>query len=57
MNWGQYDYDGIGDVTGWGMAAAYDLGGGASLHLGYGDGEVFGADQNSTWSFGLNMAF
>ena len=56
-NWGQYDIEGFGHVTGWGLAASYDLGGGLSTHFGYGDGEVAGEAQDSTYSFGLNMAF
>ncbi|MBF9059609.1 porin [Rhodobacterales bacterium HKCCSP123] len=60
VNWGQYDVSALGmsdNITGWGLAAAYDLGGGASIHFGYGDGETFGVEEDSTWSFGLNMAF
>ena len=41
------------DQEGWGAAAAYDLGGGAALHLGYGSAQ--GGDD--TWSFGLAMSF
>jgi len=57
-NWGQYDFDGQGDVTGWGVAAAYNLGGGATMHLGYGDtdDEIAGTESDR-WSFGLSMKF
>ncbi len=57
-NWGQYDVDGAGDITGYGLAAAYDLGGGAALHLAYGDSDddVNGVESDS-WSFGLSMSF
>jgi len=52
-NWGEYDYDGGGDDSGFGLAAGYDLGGGASLLLGYGDSD----NGDSDWSFGLAMSF
>ncbi|PWK61323.1 outer membrane protein OmpU [Roseicyclus mahoneyensis] len=55
-NWGRYDTS-LGDTDGFGLAASYDLGGGASLHLGYGDGEVLGVDAGSTWSLGVAMSF
>ncbi|WP_306044335.1 porin [Nioella sp. MMSF_3534] len=48
-NYGEYD----SGASGFGLAAAYDLGGGAGLHLGYGSTDG-GAD---TWSFGLAMSF
>jgi outer membrane protein OmpU len=48
-NYGEYDTG----ASGFGIAAAYDLGGGAGLHLGYGSTDG-GAD---TWSFGLAMSF
>jgi outer membrane protein OmpU len=41
------------DASGWGLAAAYDLGGGAGLHLGYGSTD----GGNDTWSLGLAMSF
>jgi len=50
-NYGTRD-NAAGDVDGFGIAAAYDLGGGASVHFGYGDGE-----EVSAWSFGLAMSF
>jgi outer membrane protein OmpU len=60
INWGQYDGSfTVGgtpyaiDQEGWGLAAAYDLGGGAGLHLGYGSTNG-GADN---WSLGLAMSF
>jgi outer membrane protein OmpU len=48
-NYGEFDTG----ASGFGLAAAYDLGGGAGLHLGYGSTDG-GAD---TWSFGLAMSF
>lgn len=53
-NYGEIDYDAavIADVDGYGIAAKYDLGGGASVHLGMNDNDT-GAD----YSFGLAMSF
>jgi len=63
-NWGEFEEEASGDTdSGWGLAAAYDLGGGASLHVGYGDtdcGSAFNpgiCDDGSTWSFGMAMSF
>ncbi|MGG7646189.1 porin [Rhodovulum sp. YNF3179] len=56
-NWGQYDLDGLGEITGYGLAAAYDLGGGAALHLAYGDSEDLAGNDSDSWSFGLSMSF
>lgn len=53
-NWGQYDFSTSPDVAGWGLAAAYDLGGGLSVHAGYGDSDVANAQ---TWSLGVAMSF
>ncbi len=57
-NWGRYDATGF-DVSGFGLAAAYDLGGGLSMHLGYGSSDYNApvvADVD-TWSLGLSMSF
>ena len=51
VNWGQYDTDGV-DTDGFGAAVNYDLGGGATVQFGYGDGE-----DTDTMSFGLAMSF
>jgi outer membrane protein OmpU len=60
-NWGQYDWDAGAsedDATGYGLAAAYDFGGGLSAHFGYGYSDVDdGSDDESSWSFGLAMSF
>jgi outer membrane protein OmpU len=59
-NWGQYDWDagsGEADASGYGLAAAYDFGGGLSAHLGYGYSDVDGSDDENSWSFGLAMSF
>ncbi|MBK1637042.1 porin [Rhodovulum adriaticum] len=51
-NYGAYDFSGAPDQDGFGLTAAYDLGGGAALHAGYGDGEGV-----ESWSLGMIMAF
>ncbi|WP_415183662.1 porin [Phaeovulum sp.] len=60
-NYGVYDIDGLGKIKGFGLAAAYDLGGGLSVHAGYGDSSwdnVFGPDDGfETYSVGVAMAF
>lgn len=58
-NYGQYDRGtALGnDSSGYGLAAAYDFGGGLSAHLAYGQSDVDGADDTSTWSLGLAMSF
>ncbi|MDT0681216.1 porin [Roseicyclus sp. F158] len=75
FNYGLYnfDIDGVGefDVQGYGIAAGYDLGGGASLLFGYGRSELdsdldddfadtvvdSSDDDFDTFSLGLSMAF
>lgn len=66
-NYGEFDWDSnalVEDSEGFGLAASYDLGGGLSAHLGYGDSEfgsqngaATGSDDFSTFSVGLNMSF
>jgi outer membrane protein OmpU len=62
-NYGQYDWGseanavGINDASGYGLAAAYDFGGGLSAHLGYGYSDVDGGDDSDSVSFGLAMSF
>ncbi|PWK59852.1 porin [Roseicyclus mahoneyensis] len=61
-NWGQFEEETTGNTNeGFGLAAAYDLGGGASMHLGYGDSDCGGAGPSCTdgsrWSLGLAMSF
>lgn len=63
-NWGQFEIDDADAITGFGLAAAYDFGGGLSAHIGYGYsdlGDDFGAafddDSFSNYSFGLAMSF
>jgi outer membrane protein OmpU len=63
-NYGEYDVSsavsaafGIGDSSGFGLAAAYDFGGGLSAHLGYGNSQRDGAPDSDTYSLGLAMSF
>lgn len=59
-NYGLWDFA-AGEISGFGLAAAYDLGGGMSVHAGYGDSSwdaVFGSDDGyETYSVGVSMAF
>ena len=57
-NYGVYDFTG-GDVSGFGITAAYDLGGGLKVLAGYGSTDVSGAaiPTGANWSLGLKMAF
>ena len=54
-NYGKVDLTGGGEFDGWGLAANYDLGGGAKVMFGYGDDEDAGGVK--TWSLGLGMSF
>ncbi len=73
-NYGVFEIDDLGDigdatVDGYGLSVAYDLGGGAVVHLGYGnssydlDDDLATAlgrdddDSSSTYSFGLGLSF
>ncbi|WP_227285765.1 porin [Boseongicola sp. H5] len=60
-NYGVYQLDGGPDISGYGLAAAYDLGGGASVHLGYGVSDysdIAGApDSVESFSLGVAMSF
>ena len=54
------EFDGVvaaNDQDGFGLAAAYDLGGGAVVHFGYGSGSVGAGPDFDTWSFGLGLSF
>lgn len=57
-NYGVFDFDGD-KAKGWGIAAAYDLGGGLKVHGGYGDSDLGGNDDGDyeTYSVGVSMAF
>ncbi len=56
-NYGEVDFNGGTSADGFGLAAAYDLGGGAVVHLGYGDGTTAAGVDSDTWSFGLGLSF
>lgn len=47
------EFDGGDNRSGFGVAASYDLGGGAALHFGYGDGNP----SSEQYSLGLAMSF
>ena len=56
VNYGQSDDDGA-ESTGFGVAAKYDLGGGASVQFGYGNSQNADDTEEDTWSLGLAMSF
>ncbi len=57
-NYGTWDF-GPYDVSGFGLSAGYDLGGGASVLLGYGSSDLggIGGPDYDNWSLGLAMSF
>jgi outer membrane protein OmpU len=62
-NFGQYDYDDGSQADGYGIAANYSLGGGATVMVGYGSGNARAtvatpqAADVSTFSIGLGLSF
>ena len=57
-NYGKLEDDAGNEYSGYGVAAGYDLGGGAMLKAGYGDSDRPGtANDTDTFSFGLAMSF
>ena len=62
-NFGSYDYDDGSNADGYGLAANYSLGGGATVMVGYGNGNarktvaVAQAADVSTFSIGLGLSF
>ena len=62
-NFGQYDYDDGSQADGYGLAANYSLGGGATVMVGYGSGNARAtaataqAGDVSTFSVGLGLSF
>ena len=61
-NYGLFDFGDDTQSRGFGVSAMYDLGGGMSIHGGYGDGEMEDAAGNVTeadslWSLGVAMSF
>ncbi len=61
VNYGEYDGGDMGDLSGFGLAASYDLGGGLEARLGYGYSDYdltnVGDDTYDTYSLGLRMNF
>jgi len=55
-NYGEFSGGGI-TTSGFGLAAAYDFGGGLSANLGYGNTSVTATPDVDTWSLGLRMNF
>jgi outer membrane protein OmpU len=60
-NYGKFDYDDGSEAEGFGISAAYDLGGGLSAHLGLGDSSTKSAagvsGSSDSFSLGLAMSF
>ena len=60
-NYGKYTDNaavaGGADVKGYGLAAAYDLGGGAVVHFGYGSSKPTGGVSTKSASLGLGLSF
>jgi outer membrane protein OmpU len=59
VNYGEYDdwTLGCGDCDGYGLAATYDLGGGLSANLGYGNSDFGSGNDSDSYSLGLRMSF
>ncbi|TDT73050.1 outer membrane protein OmpU [Litoreibacter halocynthiae] len=57
-NYGEVKFNGGGKAKGFGLAAAYDLGGGAVVHFGYGSGKTStAAPTGKSASLGLGLSF
>jgi len=56
LNWGEFESGGA-SVDGYGLAAAYDLGGGLSAQFGYGYSDLGGGLDFDQYSLGLAMSF
>ena len=56
FNWGEYDVAGV-TADGYGLAVNYDLGGGAVVQFGYGDGTDLLGEEQDTMSLGLALSF
>ncbi len=57
FNWGEFSDEDDETASGYGLAVAYDLGGGLSAKAGYGNSSVSGFDDVDTFSLGLGMSF
>lgn len=56
-NYGVYELVNGNENSGFGLAANYDLGGGAVIMVGYGDSDRATGPDTSTWSAGLGLSF
>jgi outer membrane protein OmpU len=58
-NYGLYDIDGLDEIDGYGLVMNYDLGGGAVVMVGYGNGDLESGNGNGseTWSAGVGLSF
>ena len=57
-NYGNYDFDNGTNADGYGFAANYGLGGGATVMVGYGNGTANGSTADvTTFSVGLGLSF
>ena len=57
-NYGNYDFDNGTNADGYGLAANYGLGGGATVMVGYGNGTAQGATADvTTFSVGIGLSF
>jgi len=57
-NYGSFDFDNGTSADGFGLAANYGLGGGATVMVGYGNGTAQGATADvTTFSVGLGLSF
>lgn len=57
FNYGVYNLVGGGDESGYGLAADYDLGGGAEIQFGYGYSDFGGGVDADLFSLGVAMSF
>ena len=57
VNYGVMSASGIADLDSWGLAANYDLGGGAVVMFGYGSDMSLEAGNQDQWSLGLGLSF
>jgi outer membrane protein OmpU len=55
-NYAEFD-SAADDTDGYGLAVAYDLGGGASIKGGYGSGTLGSFESADTWSLGFALSF
>lgn len=53
VNYAEFD----GGNSGFGLAAAYDLGGGAAIQFGYGNTDLAGGGSTDSYSLGVSMSF